>query len=257
MPLAAVKLNPPWPATADKVPEKPDEEIAGKLNPACWAELVFASEVFLWEEFEDEGNWFVIAGFVKGEFPNEDVEDENWKPAGPWVAVTVDVSDTFALNPIVGAFDKFTPADVWVVTADCACPEVAVCDPPADEVFVDDPGLLNKVDNSPGLEACWDCNEGTAVPWDGKAGTFVAGPPWAPVVFCGTPVEGAGVMRLWVVVVVIVPALVTAPAVGILNNDEEVEVEAAVDETAVVPEEWRKGISPVRKAPWWSLQLFI
>ena len=39
------------------------------------------------------------------------------------------------------------------------------------------------------------------------------------------------------VVVVIVPALVTAPAVGIFNNDDEVEEVAAVDETAVVPEE--------------------
>lgn len=51
------------------------------------------------------------------------------------------------------------------------------------------------------------------------------------------------------VVVVIVPALVTAPAVGIFNNDEEVEVPAAVDEGAVVPEEGFKGTSPVRKAP--------
>lgn len=38
------------------------------------------------------------------------------------------------------------------------------------------------------------------------------------------------------VVVVIVPALVTAPVVGIFNNDEEVEVVAAVDETALVSE---------------------
>lgn len=44
-----------------------------------------------------------------------------------------------------------------------------------------------------------------------------------------------GVMMLWVVVVVIVPALVTAPAVGILNKDIEVEVVSVVDETAVVP----------------------
>jgi len=38
-----------------------------------------------------------------------------------------------------------------------------------------------------------------------------------------------------VVVVVIVPALITAPVVGIFNNDEEVKVVEAVDETAVVP----------------------
>ena len=56
------------------------------------------------------------------------------------------------------------------------------------------------------------------------------------MVLCGTPVEGAGVMRLCVVVVVMVPALVTAPAVGIFNNDEEAEVPAAVDKTAVAPE---------------------
>ena len=104
------------------------------------------------------------------------MEDENWKPAGLWVAVTVDVSDTFALNPIVGAVDKFTLPDVRVVTADCACSEVDVCVPAADEVFLNDPGLLNKVDNSPGPEAFWDCNEGTAVPWDCKTEAFVAGP---------------------------------------------------------------------------------
>ena len=39
------------------------------------------------------------------------------------------------------------------------------------------------------------------------------------------------------VVVVIVPALVTAPAVGIFNNDDEVEEVGAVDETIVVPED--------------------
>ena len=33
-----------------------------------------------------------------------------------------------------------------------------------------------------------------------------------------------------------VPALVTAPAVGIFNNDEVVEVPAIVDKAAVVPE---------------------
>ena len=62
---------------------------------------------------------------------------------------------------------------------------------------------------------------------------LVTGPFWAPVVPCGPPVARTGVMRLWVVVVVIVPALVTAPAVGILNKDVEVEVVSAVDETAV------------------------
>ena len=155
----------------DEVPEEPNEETAGKLKPACWAELVFVSDVFLLEEAEGEVNWFVIVGFVKGEFPNEDVEDaKGWKPAGPWVAVTVDVNDTFVCNPIVGAFDKFTNPDVCAVTADCACSEVAVCDPPPDEVFFDDPGLLNKLANSPGPEVCWDCNKGTAVAWDCKTG---------------------------------------------------------------------------------------
>ena len=41
--------------------------------------------------------------------------------------------------------------------------------------------------------------------------------------------------------VVMVPALVTAPAVGILNNDDEVDA-AAAEETVVVPNEitqWR------------------
>lgn len=112
------------------------------------------SDVFLGEETEDEVNWFDIAGFTKGEFPNEDEEDDSWKPAGPWVAVAVDVSDTFACNPIVGAFNKFTTPDVWAVTADCACSGAAVCDPAADEVFFDDPGLLNKLANSPGPDAC-------------------------------------------------------------------------------------------------------
>lgn len=37
------------------------------------------------------------------------------------------------------------------------------------------------------------------------------------------------------VVVVTVPALVTACAVGILNKDEEVQVVEIVDETTVVP----------------------
>ena len=45
------------------------------------------------------------------------------------------------------------------------------------------------------------------------------------------------------VVVVMVPALVTALAVGIFNIDEEVEVPAVVDKAAVVPEVWHKGIS--------------
>ena len=68
---------------------------------------------------------------------------------------------------------------------------MVVCDPLADEVFFDDPGLLNKLANSPGPEVCWVCNKGTAVPWDCKPG-----PPRAPEVLCGTPVEGVGVMRL-------------------------------------------------------------
>ena len=51
------------------------------------------------------------------------------------------------------------------------------------------------------------------------------------------------------VVVVIVPALVTAPVVGIFNDDEEAEVPAAVDETAVAAEERLKGTSPVRETP--------
>ena len=128
------------------------------------------SDAFLQEEAEDEVNLFVNAGFVKGEFPNEDVEDaKSWRPAGPWVAVTVDVNDTFACNPIVGACDKFTTPDVWVATADCACSEVAVCNPPDDEVFFDDPGLP-KLASNPGPDACWDCNEGTAVLWDCKTG---------------------------------------------------------------------------------------
>lgn len=46
------------------------------------------------------------------------------------------------------------------------------------------------------------------------------------------------------VVVVMVPALVTAPAVGIFNNDDdEVEIPAAVDKAAVVPEVRHEGIS--------------
>ena len=40
-------------------------------------------------------------------------------------------------------------------------------------------------------------------------------------------------MRLWAVVVVIVPLLVTTPAVGTLNNEAEVEV-ATAEETVVV-----------------------
>ena len=247
MPLAAANVNPPWPAAVDEVPEEPDEEITGKLEPACWAELVFVPDVFLWEEAENEVNWFVVAGRVKGEFPNEDAEDKSWTPEGIWVVATVDVSDTFGWNPVEAAFVKFIAPDDWVVTTDCAWSEVAVCDPPADEVIFDDPGLLNKLANSPDPDACWDCIEATTVPWDCKTGALVTGPPWTPVILCGTPVEGAGAMRLWVVVVVIVPALVTAPVVGIFNNDEEVEVVAAVDETALVSEKW-KGTSPVRKS---------
>lgn len=53
------------------------------------------------------------------------------------------------------------------------------------------------------------------------------------MVLRGSPKPRVGAIRLWAVVVVIVPLLVTTPAVGTLNNEAEVEV-AAAEETVVL-----------------------
>lgn len=45
--------------------------------------------VFLRVRSDGEVNWFAVSGFVKGEFPNKDAEDESWNPVEPWLAVAV------------------------------------------------------------------------------------------------------------------------------------------------------------------------
>lgn len=165
---------------------------------------------------------------VKGEVLNEDEDDENWNPAGPWLVDTVDVSGTFACD-CIGVPDVHV-----VLMPDCPWFAVAAGNPPVnvDGTFVDDLRIFDKMDPA----TCWDGNEGTAEAWDCVAMALactvgLVHEAHVTAVLCGSPVAGAGVMRLWVVVVVMVPALVTAPAVGILND--EAEVVAAVDKTAV------------------------
>lgn len=199
---------------------------------------MFLSGVLLRVRSDDEVNWFAVAGFVKGELPNVDAEDESWNPAAPWLADAV-ASGTVACDPIVEALGKFTPPDVLAVTNGCTWSVVAVCGTlvSVNGTPVGDPGMLDK------LKACWDCNEGTVELWDCETWVLVTGPFWTPVAPCGPPVAGTGVMRLWVVVVVIVPVLVTAPAVGILNKDVEVDVVSAVDEIAVVPRKTQRSMT--------------